>query len=121
MRILVIDNNLDVVRLLEIKLSKAGHDVSTAVDGDAASALAKQTRPEVMILETEVSGKSGLDLIREFKKSPEKVPLVLVLSHRTSDEAILAAFEAGADDYVTKPFSPRVLDERIRIAALRDR
>ncbi|MEN8234939.1 MAG: response regulator [Actinomycetota bacterium] len=120
MRILVIDDDVDIVRLQDIKLKKAGHEVWTATDGISGTAAAKEHRPEVIILETELTGRHGHDLIRGFKKGRKKPPLVIIVSHQDSDEAIEAGLAAGADDYMTKPFSPRVLAERIRVTAARN-
>lgn len=121
MRIVVIDDDRDVVRLLDIKLSREGHEVWTATDGRAGAEAIRERRPDVVVLETEVSGKHGHDIVREAKQGGGSQPLVIVLSHQSTDEAIEAALDAGADDYLVKPFSPRVLSERIRVNAIRNR
>lgn len=118
MRVLAIDDDADVLRLLDIKLSKEGHDVSTASDGDAGLVRLEQDRPELVIVEPAVSGTPGLEIVRRAKAQADP-PLVLILSHAGADEDIAAGLAAGADDYLLKPFSPRVLSERIRVAAVR--
>jgi DNA-binding response OmpR family regulator len=118
MRILVIDDDKDVIRLLGIKLGRAGHDVDTATDGTRGIELAQEGQPDVVVLETELHGTHGHDVVREVKAlSP--APLVIILSHRSSDDDIADGFAAGADDFVSKPFSPRVLAERIRVDVVR--
>lgn len=119
MQVLVIDDDADVLRLLEIKLTREGHDVSVALTGAVGAEELRQSRPELVILETEVSGIPGLDIVRTAKEM-QPAPLVLILSHKMTDADIAAGFAAGADDYLTKPFSPRVLTERIRIATIRN-
>ena len=118
MRVLAIDDDTDVLRLLQIKLGKDGHDVTTAGDGSTAAQILEQDRVELVVLEVELSGMSGLEVVRAVKAQPAP-PLVIVLSHRGSDDDIAAGLAAGADDYLLKPFSPRVLAERIRVATIR--
>ena len=118
MKTVIIDDDSDILRLIEIKLTKAGHDVSTAQDGAEGAALVAEIKPALLILETELANKHGHAIIREAK-ARKSAPLCIILSSESSDEAIAAGFAAGADDYLIKPFSPRVLLERIRITAIR--
>jgi len=119
MKILIIDDDVDILRLTGIKLTKAGHDISTVQDGAAGADLAHSEKPSLIILETELANKHGHDIIRAVKKSHKPAPLVIILSSEDTDEAIAAGFAAGADDYMIKPFSPRVLLERMRVVAIR--
>ena len=118
MRVLVIDDDADVLRLLGIKLGKEGHQIVTAVDGTAAVARLDEHEPELVILETAIPGTPGLEVV-SAAKAQTPTPLVIILSHQDDDASIAAGLAAGADDYVTKPFSPRALSERIRITAIR--
>lgn len=118
MRVLAIDDDADVLRLLRIKLSKEGHEVATAADGRSAVEALEQEPPDLVILELEVPGTPGLEIVR-VAKGQSTAPLVIVLTHKRGDEDIAAGLAAGADDYLLKPFSPRVLSERIRVAAIR--
>jgi DNA-binding response OmpR family regulator len=119
MQILAIDDNKDILRLLDIKLSALGHDVRTAQDGERGEQLLADQPPDALILETELSLRHGLDLIAQARSGPGPGPVIIVLSHQDSDEHIRSCLRAGADDVMTKPFSPTVLAERLRVAALR--
>ena len=119
MKTLIIDDDGDILRVQYIKLTKAGHEVLFAQDGATGAELAHTHKPELIILETELAQKNGLEIIREVKEAYEPSPLVIILSHQKSDEAIAAGFAAGADDYMTKPFSQYVLLERIRVNSIR--
>jgi DNA-binding response OmpR family regulator len=119
MKTLIIDDDGDVLRVQFIKLTKAGHEVSFAQNGVKGAELAHTHRPELIILETELPQKNGLEIIREVRESHNPAPLIIILSHQRSDEAIAAGFAAGADDYMTKPFSQHVLLERIRVNSIR--
>ncbi len=121
MKTVIIDDDSDILRLIEIKLKKAGYDVLTAHDGEVGAELAHQERPDLIILETDLASRHGHEIIQEVKKTHDPAPLVLILSNNQSDEEIAAGFAAGADDYLIKPFSPRVLLERIRVTAIRNR
>ena len=119
MHILAIDDNEDILRLLEIKLGALGHEVRTAPDGHRGQELLAEQQPEAVILETELSLVGGFDLIAQARSGPGPGPIIIVLSHEDSDEHIRSCLQAGADDVMTKPFSPSVLVERLRVAALR--
>jgi DNA-binding response OmpR family regulator len=119
MQILAIDDNKDILRLLEIKLSALGHDVRTAPDGQRGQELLAEQPPDALILETELSLVPGLDILAQARSGPGPGPIIIVLSHQDSDEHIRTCLQAGADDVMTKPFSPTVLAERLRVATLR--
>ena len=114
-RVLVVDDNQDVLHLLEIKLGKDGYNVLTAKDGEQGLLLAQEQTPDVVLLETMLPVLGGLALVRRLKSEVSPVPLVILLTSKSSDEDIRAGFSAGADDFISKPFSPRVLEERIRV------
>lgn len=119
MQILAIDDNKDILRLLGIKLGAQGHEVRTAADGARGKQLLDEQMPDALILETELSLQHGFDLIAQARSGAGNAPIIIVLTHLTTDEHLAACFRAGADDVVTKPFSPTVLAERLRIAGLR--
>lgn len=115
MRVLVVDDNQDVLHLLEIKLGKDGYNVLTAKDGEQGLLLAQEQTPDVVLLETMLPVLGGLALVRRLKSEVSPVPVVILLTSKSSEEDIRAGFSAGADDFISKPFSPRVLEERISV------
>jgi two-component system, OmpR family, alkaline phosphatase synthesis response regulator PhoP len=116
-QILVIDDDLAVQRILRQTLEDAGFQTAVAGDGTKALQMFRTTAPGAVILELRLPGnKSGYDLCREIRAS-SKVPIVVLSATKDECDKILL-LELGADDYVTKPFSPRELLARVR-AALR--
>jgi two-component system KDP operon response regulator KdpE len=115
-RILVVDDEPQIVRALETTLRGAGYDVETAETGEAALARAAARVPDAVILDLVLPDKSGLEVSRELR-SWTRVP-ILVLSAVGEEREKVAALDAGADDYVTKPFGIDELLARLR-AALR--
>ncbi len=116
-KILVIEDDQAVQRALRRTFESAGFEVSIASDGTTAVETFRATLPRVVILDLRLPGKSGQDVCREIKQESSTVPiLVLSAASDVLDKVLL--LELGADDYVTKPFSPRELLARVR-AALR--
>jgi two-component system KDP operon response regulator KdpE len=115
-RILVVDDEPQIVRALETTLRGAGYDVETAETGEGALARAAARVPDAVILDLVLPDKSGLEVSRELR-SWTQVP-ILVLSAVGEEREKVAALDAGADDYVTKPFGIDELLARLR-AALR--
>ena len=116
-RILVIEDDPAVQRALRRTFESAGFEVEVAPDGGTAMDVFRATLPRVVILDLRLPGKSGQDLCREIKQEAATTPiLVLSAAGDVLDKVLL--LELGADDYVTKPFSPRELLARVR-AALR--
>ena len=117
--ILVVEDEPDIVELVRYNLVRAGYDVDCAPSGEAALERIARSRPDLVLLDLMLPGIDGNEVCRRLKADHElrSIP-VLMLTARTEDGDIVAGLEAGADDYVTKPFSPRVLVARVR-AALR--
>jgi two-component system KDP operon response regulator KdpE len=115
-RILVVDDDPHLVRALRITLSARGYDVSTAADATSGLALAGRTAPDLVVLDLGLPDLDGVAVIEGLRGWTE-VPII-VLSARHGEPAKVAALDAGADDYVTKPFGMDELLARIR-AALR--
>jgi len=116
-RILVVDDEPQLVRALRINLSARQHDVLTATDGEQALRSAAADRPEVIVLDLGLPDISGIEIVRQLRTwSP--VPIV-VLSGRTDSRDKIDALDAGADDYLTKPFSVGELLARIRAVTRR--
>ena len=117
-KILVIEDDEAVQRALRRTFETAGFDVSVAPDGGSAMDVFRETMPRIVILDLRLPGKSGQDLCREIKQESSNVPiLVLSAASDVLDKVLL--LELGADDYVTKPFSPRELLARVRAAVRR--
>ncbi|TVR03933.1 MAG: DNA-binding response regulator [Spirochaetaceae bacterium] len=118
--ILVVDDEPDILELISYNLEKEGHSVTTVQTGEDALHAVRTNRPDVIILDLMLPGVDGVDVCRTIKRDPElsSIP-VLMLTARTEDSDIVAGLEVGADDYITKPFSPKVLAARVRTALRR--
>jgi two-component system KDP operon response regulator KdpE len=114
-KILIADDDPQLQRALRITLVSRGYDVVAADDGAQAIELAARTRPDVMILDLGMPNVDGIDVIRAVR-AWSKVP-ILVLSGRTDSAEKVDALDAGADDYVTKPFAMDEFLARIRARA----
>jgi len=118
-RILVVDDEVQIVRVLRGYLEKAGFAVLTANDGREGLRLARQERPDLVILDLMLPGMDGLDVCRALRKDAE-LPIIM-LTARVEETDRLIGLELGADDYVTKPFSPREVVARVRAVLRRTR
>ena len=110
--VLVVDDEPEILRLVRDHLERAGFDVVTASDGTAALAAARRRRPDLVVLDLGLPGIDGLDVARALRRDGE-VPIIMVTA-RTDEIDRVAGLELGADDYVSKPFSPRELVARVR-------
>ncbi|MFD4142728.1 response regulator [Streptomyces sp. NPDC058572] len=116
-RVLVVEDDSQLVRALTINLKARRYEVDAATDGTAALRLAAAGPPDAVLLDLGLPDMDGLDVIRDLRRW-SRVPIVVVSARRTSDEKI-EALDAGADDYVTKPFSMDELLARLRAAVRR--
>jgi two-component system, OmpR family, KDP operon response regulator KdpE len=112
--ILIIDDEVQIRRLLEITLSANGYKISEAATGKEGLALAASTEPVLIILDLGLPDMDGLDTLRKLREWYQKP--VLILSVRNSEEDIIKALDNGANDYLTKPFHTGELLARIRVA-----
>jgi two-component system response regulator VicR len=111
-RIMVVDDDRELVELLAFALKRAGFDVLTAYNAEDAMALLEQA-PHLAVIDLNLGAQDGYDLLKDLR---EQVAFpVLILSGRNHEEDTVRALEMGADDYITKPFSPRELIARIRV------
>jgi len=117
-RVLVVDGDESVLRLLEIKLSKAGFTVGTVADGEAGYVQARASGVDLVIAGDALGPIDSHSLVRELRDLPSP-PAIIVLSSEASPEAIARALRAGCDDYVLKPYSPHELVHRIEVTLLR--
>jgi two-component system alkaline phosphatase synthesis response regulator PhoP len=110
--ILVVDDAPRIVKQARDYLEKGGYRVVVAADGTTALALARQQRPDLVVLDLNLPGIDGLDVCRALRRDSD-VPIIM-LTARVEETDRLIGLELGADDYVTKPFSPRELVARVR-------
>ena len=119
-RVLVVEDERDVAELIRYNLSKEGYDVVLAPTGADALKEARAARPDVVLLDIMVPQLNGWEVCRRLKQDAEtrNIPVIMVTGRVEEGDKVLG-FEMGADDYVTKPFSPRELLARIRAVARR--
>jgi DNA-binding response OmpR family regulator len=118
-RILVIDDDRQIVEVLAACLKGEGYAVSRAYDGEEGLRLALDTRPDLILLDLMLPKRSGLDVVRALR--PQTNVPVMILSARDSETDRTVGLELGADDYVTKPFSARELMARVGAVLRRSR
>lgn len=111
-KILVIDDELEIVRLVKAYLERAAFAAVTAREGREALAVFRHERPQLVILDLNLPGMDGLDVCRALRRTSD-VPIIM-LTARDEEADRLIGLELGADDYVVKPFSPRELVARVR-------
>jgi two-component system, OmpR family, alkaline phosphatase synthesis response regulator PhoP len=111
--ILVVDDEPKIVQLVRDYLERAGFAVLSAQDGKTALSLARTEKPALLILDLGLPGLDGLDVTRELRKS-SNAPIIM-LTARSEETDKLVGLELGADDYITKPFSPKELVARVRV------
>src|SRR5919106_1174944 len=110
--ILVVEDEMNIARLVRDYLEHAGFDVMVAGDGESAVSTARGSKPDLVVLDLGLPGRDGLDVARELRRS-SNVPIVM-LTARGDEADRVAGLELGADDYVVKPFSPKELVARVR-------
>jgi len=119
--ILVIEDEEDVLELVRYNLAKNGYEVICATSGEEGLSLARARLPDLIVLDLMLPGLDGLEVCKILKREPQTQAIPIVMLTAKGEEAdIVTGLELGADDYITKPFSPRVLLARIR-AVLRRR
>jgi two-component system alkaline phosphatase synthesis response regulator PhoP len=113
--ILVIDDEKDLIELVQYNLEQEGYQVISAVDGEAGLALASEEMPDVVLVDLMLPGIDGLEVCQRLRKAERTagIPLIM-LTAKSSELDRVIGLELGADDYVTKPFSPRELAARVK-------
>ncbi len=113
--VLVVDDDVAVAETIERTLSLSGHQVQVAYRGADALEMARQQRPDVIVLDIMMPGMNGIDVCRHMRANPEmKLVPILFLTAKGEISDKIEGFEAGADDYLTKPFDLRELDLRVK-------
>ena len=113
-RVLVVDDEPDIVEILTYNLEKEGFEVKTANDGKKALEIAKKFQPEMILLDIMMPIMDGVETCRQLRDMPEaSAAFIIFLTARAEEYSEVAAFDVGADDYITKPIKPRALMSRI--------
>lgn len=121
-KVLVVDDEQDILDLLRYHLEKEGLEVSTANNGKAALQLAKSERPDLVVLDIMMPGMDGVEVCQELRRTPGlEHTLIAFLTARTEDYSQIAGFEAGADDYIPKPVRPKVFVTKTKALLKRSR
>ncbi len=114
-KVLIIDDDITVQRLLEFILRKFEVDILIAGDGDAGIKLAKEEKPDLIFLDVMMPSKSGIEVCREIKSDPDLRGIyVVMLTAKGEETEIKDMFDSGADEYVPKPFSPSEISEIVK-------
>jgi two-component system, OmpR family, alkaline phosphatase synthesis response regulator PhoP len=111
-KVLVVDDDIKTVELVKLYLNRDGYKVITAYDGNEALRIAREQHPDLIVLDLMLPGIDGLEICRTLRAESD-VPIIM-LTALTTDDNRLTGLDLGADDYVTKPFSPRELAARVR-------
>ena len=115
-RVLAVDDEPDVLRLVEIKLQKAGFEVLTARDGEEALRRALVEHPDVVLMDGMMPRMDGYTAVARIKAEVQPTPIVLMLTAKGQEADVVRGLAGGADDYIVKPFAPRELIARINVA-----
>ena len=110
--VLIIEDEVELVRVLKSYLEQAGLVVLSAHRGDTGLSMYEQKHPDLVILDLNLPGMDGLDVAREIRRKSDTP--ILILTARVDEIDQLVGLELGADDYITKPFSPRIVVARVR-------
>ncbi len=113
-KILLVDDEKDTLEFLSYNLEKEGYQVKTANNGKLAISKAQEFKPDLIILDVMMPEIDGIETCQELRKNPElNNPIIAFLTARGEDYSQIAGFEAGADDYITKPVKPKVFIKKI--------
>jgi DNA-binding response OmpR family regulator len=117
LRVLAADDDPDILDLISYRLERAGCQVFRATDGEEAIELARRERPDLAVLDVMMPKLDGYEVTRRLKADPDTAAVkVILLTASAQEPDVVRGFEAGADDYMTKPFSPQEL--RMRLVAV---
>lgn len=120
-KVLVVDDETDILELLQYNLSKEGFDVKTANDGSKAVEIAKQFLPDLILLDIMMPHQDGVETCRQIRAMTAlNGTYIIFLTARSEEYSEVAAFDVGADDYITKPIKPRALMSRLNAIFRRD-
>jgi two-component system alkaline phosphatase synthesis response regulator PhoP len=115
-RALVVDDETDILRLIEIKLKKAGFEVLTACDGQEGLEKALAEKPDIMLVDVMMPRMDGYTVVSEVRqKLGGEAPIIILLTAKGQEADVVKGLTSGANDYIIKPFSPRELIARINV------
>jgi DNA-binding response OmpR family regulator len=118
-RVLAVDDEPDVLRLIQIKLQKAGFEVLTARDGQEGLNIALVEHPDVVLMDVMMPRMDGFTSASKIKEQMQPAPIILMLTAKGQQADVIQGLVGGADDYVIKPFAPRELIARINVALIK--
>lgn len=111
-KVLIVDDDITIQRLLEFVLRKFEVDILLADDGDIALDIARREKPELIFLDVMMPGKNGIEVCREMKEDPElRNSYIVMLTAKGEEAEIENMFDSGADQYIPKPFTPSEIAE----------
>jgi two-component system, OmpR family, alkaline phosphatase synthesis response regulator PhoP len=120
-KVLVVDDEEDILEILQYNLKKEGYEVKTASDGIKAVQIGKTFKPDLILLDIMMPMQDGVETCRQLREATEtKSAFIIFLTARSEEYSEVAAFENGADDYINKPIKPRALMSRINAVFRRD-
>ena len=120
-KILLVDDDPDIIELLSYNLKKEGYETASALDGIEAVEVAKTFKPDLILMDVMMPKQDGIETARQIRQIPEfKDTYILFLTARAEEYTEVAAFDVGADDYIVKPIKPRALISRIKATLRRD-
>jgi two-component system alkaline phosphatase synthesis response regulator PhoP len=115
-KVLIVDDEQDVLEFLSYNLSKEGFEVFKADNGKIGVEIAKKENPDIILLDVMMPEMDGIETCRTLRELPQfENTIIAFLTARTEDYSQIAGFETGADDYISKPIKPRVLISRLKL------
>ncbi len=122
MKLVIVEDEPDILDVLTYNLKKAGFDIASSLDGKEGLALIQRTHPDLILLDLMLPGLGGLEICQKLRAAPETQSTPIIMVTAKGEEAdIVKGLEMGADDYITKPFSPKELVARVNAALRRNR
>lgn len=120
--VLIVEDERDIMEMIAYNLRRDGYQVREATTGESALQAVKAAQPDIMLLDLMLPGLDGLEVCRRLKREPKTEHMPIIMLTAKGDESdVVAGLELGADDYLTKPFSPKVLGARIKAVLRRKR
>jgi two-component system alkaline phosphatase synthesis response regulator PhoP len=112
-KVLIVDDETDILEFLKYNLEKSGYTIETASNGKEAVMTVNAFEPDLVLLDVMMPEMDGMEACRTIREEAKVQPIIAFLTSRSEDYSQIAGFDAGADDYITKPIRPRVLASRV--------